>query len=96
MAGTRRLRENYGVTKQERRVDRKVIRTDSRLALPKVWQYGSEVNSRALDVHIAWPRQKLDSPQNPRHIQTVRGRGYKFFFMTDTTPHELFQSRACL
>jgi hypothetical protein len=22
--------------------------------------------------------RKLDHPQNPKHIQTVRGRGYKF------------------
>jgi two-component system alkaline phosphatase synthesis response regulator PhoP len=46
--------------------------------LQKVWQYDSEVNSRTVDVHIAWLRQKLDHPQNPKHIQTVRGRGYKF------------------
>jgi DNA-binding response OmpR family regulator len=31
-----------------------------------------------LDVHKAWLPQKLDTPESPRHIQTVRGRGYKF------------------
>jgi two-component system alkaline phosphatase synthesis response regulator PhoP len=46
--------------------------------LQKVWQYDSEVNSRTVDVHVAWLRQKLDNPQNPRRIQTVRGKGYKF------------------
>jgi two-component system alkaline phosphatase synthesis response regulator PhoP len=46
--------------------------------LQKVWQYDSEVNSRTVDVHIAWLRQKLDNPQSPRRIQTVRGKGYKF------------------
>jgi two-component system alkaline phosphatase synthesis response regulator PhoP len=46
--------------------------------LQKVWQYESEVSSRTVDVHIAWLRQKLDNPQNPKYIQTVRGRGYKF------------------
>ena len=46
--------------------------------LQKVWQYDSEVNSRTVDVHVAWLRQKLDNPQSPRHIQTVRGKGYKF------------------
>lgn len=46
--------------------------------LEKVWRYDSEVNSRTVDVHIAWLRQKVDQPQNPKHIQTVRGRGYKF------------------
>jgi two-component system alkaline phosphatase synthesis response regulator PhoP len=46
--------------------------------LQKVWQYDSEVNSRTVDVHVAWLRQKLDNPQSPRRIQTVRGKGYKF------------------
>jgi two-component system alkaline phosphatase synthesis response regulator PhoP len=46
--------------------------------LHEVWQYDSEVNSRTVDVHVAWLRQKLDNPQNPKRIQTVRGKGYKF------------------
>lgn len=46
--------------------------------LRKVWQYSTDVASRTLDVHIAWLRQKLDNPQNPQHIQTVRGKGYRF------------------
>jgi two-component system alkaline phosphatase synthesis response regulator PhoP len=46
--------------------------------LQKVWQYDSEVNSRTVDVHVAWLRQKLDNPQSPKRIQTVRGKGYKF------------------
>jgi two-component system, OmpR family, alkaline phosphatase synthesis response regulator PhoP len=46
--------------------------------LRKVWQYHTEVASRTLDVHIAWLRQKLDNPQNPQHIQTIRGKGYRF------------------
>ncbi len=46
--------------------------------LQKVWQYDSEVNSRTVDVHVAWLRQKLDNPQSPKRIQTIRGKGYKF------------------
>jgi two-component system alkaline phosphatase synthesis response regulator PhoP len=46
--------------------------------LQKVWEYDSEVSSRTIDVHIAWLRQKLDNPQKPKHIQTVRGKGYRF------------------
>jgi len=46
--------------------------------LEKVWEYGSDVSSRTVDVHVAWLRQKLDNPQNPKHIQTVRGKGYRF------------------
>jgi two-component system, OmpR family, alkaline phosphatase synthesis response regulator PhoP len=46
--------------------------------LQKVWEYDSQVNSRTVDVHVSWLRQKLDNPQNPKHIQTVRGKGYRF------------------
>jgi DNA-binding response OmpR family regulator len=43
-----------------------------------VWQYDSEVNSRTVDVHVAWLRQKQDHPAKPQRIQTVRGKGCKF------------------
>ena len=47
--------------------------------LQQVWEYSSDVSSRTLDVHVAWLRQKLeDNPQNPVHIQTIRGKGYRF------------------
>ena len=46
--------------------------------LQKVWEYDGQVNSRTVDVHVSWLRQKLDNPQNPKHIQTVRGKGYRF------------------
>jgi DNA-binding response OmpR family regulator len=46
--------------------------------LQKVWEYDSQVSSRTVDVHVSWLRQKLDNPQNPKHIQTVRGKGYRF------------------
>ena len=46
--------------------------------LQKVWEYDRQVNSRTVDVHVSWLRQKLDNPQNPKHIQTVRGKGYRF------------------
>jgi two-component system, OmpR family, alkaline phosphatase synthesis response regulator PhoP len=46
--------------------------------LKNVWEYNTEVNSRTIDVHVAWLRQKLDQPQHPRHIQTIRGKGYRF------------------
>jgi two-component system alkaline phosphatase synthesis response regulator PhoP len=47
--------------------------------LQNVWEYSSDIASRTIDVHIAWLRQKLeDNPQNPKHIQTIRGKGYRF------------------
>ena len=47
--------------------------------LRNVWDYHTDVSSRTVDVHVAWLRQKLEeNPQNPRHIQTIRGKGYRF------------------
>jgi two-component system, OmpR family, alkaline phosphatase synthesis response regulator PhoP len=47
--------------------------------LRQVWEYSAEASSRTVDVHIAWLRQKLeDNPRRPRHIQTLRGKGYRF------------------
>ena len=62
---------SYLVQNRDRVVPREEI-------LRKVWQYNTDVSSRTLDVHIAWLRQKLDNPQNPQHIQTIRGKGYRF------------------
>jgi two-component system alkaline phosphatase synthesis response regulator PhoP len=61
----------YLVNHRDRVVPREEI-------LQQVWEYDSEVSSRTIDVHIAWLRQKLDHPQNPKFIQTVRGKGYRF------------------
>ena len=61
----------YLVNHRDRVVPRQEI-------LEKVWEYDSQVSSRTVDVHIAWLRQKLDDPDRPKHIQTIRGRGYRF------------------
>lgn len=47
--------------------------------LDAVWGYDAMPNTRTVDVHIAWLRQKLeDNPKRPKFIQTVHGLGYKF------------------
>lgn len=47
--------------------------------LRAVWNYDAGLNTRTLDVHIAWLRQKVEKdPSQPTHIVTVRGLGYKF------------------
>jgi DNA-binding response OmpR family regulator len=46
--------------------------------LDEVWGYGSETTTRTVDVHVAKLRQKLGESELPLHIQTVRGRGYRF------------------
>jgi DNA-binding response OmpR family regulator len=47
--------------------------------LREVWGYEYHVDTRTVDVHIRWLRQKVESdPANPTRIETVRGHGYRF------------------
>ena len=47
--------------------------------LREVWDYEAEIQTRTVDVHVAFLRQKLESdPKNPAHFLTVRGLGYRF------------------
>jgi len=46
--------------------------------LEKVWGYDFAGDTRTVDVHIRWLRQKIEKdPANPMHLLTVRGTGYK-------------------
>lgn len=46
--------------------------------LDKVWGYEYAGNTRTVDVHIRWLRQKIESdPAKPTRLVTVRGAGYK-------------------
>ena len=46
--------------------------------LDKVWGYDYAGDTRTVDVHIRWLRQKIESdPAHPRNLLTVRGAGYK-------------------
>ncbi len=46
--------------------------------LEKVWGYDYTGDTRTVDVHIRWLRQKIvTDPAHPRTILTVRGAGYK-------------------
>ena len=49
------------------------------LILERVWGWGYVGDSRTVDVHIRWLREKIESvPENPQRIITVRGAGYRF------------------
>lgn len=49
------------------------------LLLEKLWGYDYAGDSRTVDVHIRWLRQKIeDDPSDPQRISTVRGVGYRF------------------
>jgi two-component system OmpR family response regulator len=46
--------------------------------LEKVWGYDFAGDTRTVDVHIRWLRQKIETdPDKPIHLITVRGTGYK-------------------
>jgi two-component system OmpR family response regulator len=47
--------------------------------LEKVWGYDYSGDTRTVDVHMRWLRQKIEAdPAHPRYLLTVRGVGYKF------------------
>jgi DNA-binding response OmpR family regulator len=49
------------------------------LLLERVWGYDFLGDSRTVDVHIRWLREKVEAdPSLPHLIQTVRGVGYRF------------------
>jgi two-component system OmpR family response regulator len=46
--------------------------------LEKVWGYDYAGDTRTVDVHIRWLREKTETePARPRHLLTVRGVGYR-------------------
>jgi DNA-binding response OmpR family regulator len=46
--------------------------------LEKVWGYDFAGDTRTVDVHIRWLRQKIErDPAKPEHLVTIRGGGYK-------------------
>ncbi len=46
--------------------------------LEKVWGYDYAGDTRTVDVHVRWLRQKLEAdPARPRFLLTVRGTGYR-------------------
>ena len=58
--------------------DRVVTRED---LLLDVWHYrNANVETRTVDIHIVGLRRKIEpDPANPRLVQTVRGKGYRWF-----------------
>jgi DNA-binding response OmpR family regulator len=49
------------------------------LLLTQIWGYDYFGDSRTVDVHVRWLREKIeDDPSDPQRIVTVRGVGYRF------------------
>ena len=62
----------YLVQHEGQPVARKVI-------LEKVWSVHEDTDTRAIDNFIVRLRRYIeDEPTNPKHLQTIRGVGYRF------------------
>ncbi len=49
------------------------------LLLTKVWGYDYYGESRTVDVHVRWLREKIEEePSSPKRITTIRSIGYRF------------------
>ena len=49
------------------------------LILEKIWEIDFIGDTKTVDVHVRWLREKLEEdPSAPKFIKTVRGFGYKF------------------
>ena len=47
--------------------------------LSQIWGYDFAGDTRTVDVHVRWLRQKIeDQPEAPSRLVTVRGTGYRF------------------
>lgn len=47
--------------------------------LEKIWRIDNYFDTRTVDVHIRYLRSKIEKdPSKPKHLQTIRGVGYKF------------------
>lgn len=62
----------YLIEHRNKAISRSVLLND-------VWSYNATINTRTVDVHVAWLRQKVeDNPHHPQYILTIHGQGYKF------------------
>ena len=62
------------VLNPEKTISREMVLKDLNLN-----QKDKDINQRNVDVQITRLRKKIEQdPKNPRHLKTVRGRGYKF------------------
>jgi DNA-binding response OmpR family regulator len=53
--------------------------TSRKEIMETVWETSYLGDTRTLDVHIRWLREKIEvTPSRPRHLITVRGVGYHF------------------
>jgi len=53
--------------------------------MKKIWKTEFMGDTRTLDVHIRWLREKIEeNPSSPMYLRTVRGVGYRFNIPEET------------
>ncbi|MGQ9518039.1 MAG: winged helix-turn-helix domain-containing protein [Anaerolineae bacterium] len=73
-----------GLTKMEARLLEVFMRHPNKILkraflMKEVWETDYIGDTRTLDVHVHWLRQKIeDDPSRPRLLRTIRGIGYRF------------------
>ena len=59
-------------------IKQKGVVLDRKKMFSRIWKTDYTEDTRSLDVHINWLRKIIEEvPNNPKLIQTVRGKGYK-------------------
>jgi DNA-binding response OmpR family regulator len=76
--------KNYWLTPKEFKllsllIDNREQILKRKTIMQEVWETDYMGDTRTLDVHIRWLREKIEeNPSQPRHLLTVRGVGYRF------------------
>lgn len=93
--GSRRMwRDNHEVTLSAKEFDlltclmrHRGMALSRDLLLERVWGYEFIGDSRTVDVHVRWLREKIErDPSQPQFVTTVRGIGYRFQGPEDQPP----------
>lgn len=77
----RRAGEQISLTAQEYRLLEFMALNEGRVfsretLLSRVWEADSSVTSNAVEVYIGYLRKKIDLPDKPKLLHTIRGLGY--------------------
>ena len=82
--------KSYSLTPKEFKLLRLLVRNAGQVCsrksiMQEVWETDYLGDTRTLDVHIRWLREKIEpNPSRPRHLITVRGVGYHFVTELET------------
>ena len=58
------------------------------MIMQAVWKHNFDPESNIIDVYIKRIRQKIDRPEKPQMIQSIRGVGYRMRDVDENTPND--------